>query len=50
MARRLVEAAAARTRAIRERPRGILIPHYGYDSFTGPSDAVPFGPTREHRD
>jgi hypothetical protein len=49
--RRLDEAAAAATRAMGERPRGILIPHHGYACFTvALTDAVPFGRTREHQD
>lgn len=43
--------AVARTRAMREGRRGILVTRHAYDSFTvALSDDVPFGLTLEHQD
>lgn len=52
MERQLDEAVAvARTKAIRERRRGILVTRHSFSSFTvALSGAVPFGLTLEHRD
>lgn len=52
MERQLDEAVTvARTKAMHERRRGILVTRHDYDSFTvALSDAVPFGLTREHQD
>lgn len=52
MDRELDEAvSAARTVAMRERRRGILVSRHGHDTFTVTlSDSVPFGLTREFQD
>lgn len=52
MEKRLDEAVAvARTRAMQEGRRGILVTRHNHESFTvALSDAVPFGLTREHQD
>jgi hypothetical protein len=52
MERQLEEAVSvAKTRALREGRRGILVSRHDFDSFTvALSDAVPFGITREHQD
>lgn len=43
--------AAARSMAMNERHRGILVTRHDYRSFTiALSEAVPFGLTREHQD
>jgi hypothetical protein len=52
MERQLDQAvSAAKTEAMIERRRGILVTRHGVQSFSVTlSDAVPFGETREHQD
>jgi len=52
MERQLEDAVdRARTQAMRERRKGILVTRHTYDSFTvSLSETVPFGLTREHQD
>jgi hypothetical protein len=52
MERQLDQAVSyAKTEAMIERPRGILVTRHSFESFSvALSDAVPFGETREHQD